>query len=404
MTCVRRQLDNPSWIWPACVLLACACLAAVPASGVSASRTESVKQLFAEGEQALAQHENSQAAAAFRRVIRLDPSNAGAFANLGVAEMREKRWREALADLERARALAPAVAGIRLNIGLVYYMQGKYEEAIPEFAPVVAANPAVAQPRYLLGLCYFYTGRYQLALHELEPLWPQESKNLGYLYVLSVAADESGEHALEATAAARLLQVGAGSPEMHLLVGKAHLVREENESALGELREAARADPSLPFVHFYLGIAYRRLNKFAAAKAQFIQDLAQHPNSAYTLDELGAVSSDLQQSVDAARYYREALSIDPGLASSYYGLAKLGLISKRYSLALQNLDRAGRIDPKSASVHYLRARVLQAMGRKHAAASEFATAAAMQRAVEDKLQREISGKTLPSPDAASQNP
>lgn len=399
----RWQLPNFYWTRLGCVLLACAYAVAAPAGGVSASRADNIQQLFSMGEQALAQHKNAQAAAAFRQVIRLDPLNAGAFANLGVAEMREKRWGESLADLERARELAPGVAGIRLNIGLVYYRQGKYKEAIPAFAPVVAANPTVAQPRYLLGLCYFYTGGYQQALRELEPLWSQESSNLGYLYVLSVAADESGEHTLEAKAAARLLQVGGGSPEMHLLVGKAHLVREENESALGELQKAARADPGLPYVHFYLGIAYRRLNKFAAAKAQFIQDLTQHPNSAYTLDELGAVCSDLQQPVGAARYYHAALRINPSLASSYYGLAKIELNSKRFSFALQNLSRAGRIDPKSASVHYLRARVLQAMGRKQAAASEFATAAAMQRAVEDKLQREISGKTLPSPDAASQN-
>lgn len=403
MTCARWPLANLSCTGLLCSLLACACLAAAQASAVSGSRADKLKQLFTEGDRALAQHKNAQAASAFRQVIRLDPSNAGAFANLGVAEMREKQWREALADLDRARTLAPAVAGIRLNIGLVYYLQGNYEEAIPAFAPVAAANPTVAQPRYLLGLCYFYTGRYHQALRELKPLWAQESNNLGYLYVLSVAADESGEHALETKYAAQLLHVGAGSPEMHLLVGKAHLVREENVSALGELQEAARADPGLPYVHFYLGIAYRRLNKLDAAKAQFINDLAQHPNSVYTLDELGSVCSDLQQRADAARYYREALRIHPGLASSYYGLAKIELNSKRYSLALQNLGRAGRIDPKSASVHYLRARVLDAMGRKRAAAAEFAAAAAMQQEVEDKLQREISGKSLPSPDAVNQN-
>lgn len=404
MTRAWRHFSNFTWTRLGCILLASAWLATTPVSGLSASQRDKIQQLFTAGEQALAEHKNSQAAAAFRQVIRLDRSNAGAFANLGVAEMRKEHWREALADLERARALAPGVSGIGLNIGLVYYLQGKYDEAIPAFVPVVAANPTVAQPRYLLGLCYFYARKYPQALRELEPLWAQESANLGYLYVLSVAADESGEHSLETKAAARLLQVGAGSPEMHLLLGKAHLVREENESALSELLEAAHGNPGVPYVHFYLGIADRRLNKFAAAKAQFLQDLAQHPDSGSTLDELGAVSSDLQQRIDAARYYREALRINPALASSYYGLAKIELKSKQLSLALQDLDHAGRIDPKSASVHYLRARIFQAMGRKRAAAAEFATAAAMQRAVEDRLQQEISGKTLPSPDAASQNP
>lgn len=385
------------------MLCACCWSSEGRASSPSAA-AEGVKELYVSGEQALARGKNAQAEIDFRRVIALDPANAGAYANLGVAEMREKRWNEALVSLKRAQALAPNVAGIQLNIGLVYYRQAKYAKAIPAFQAVVTAVPEAVQPRYLLGLCYFYNRKYNEALDRLTPLWPNESADLGYLYVLSVAADQTGHHSLEAKAATQLLHVGAGSPEMHLLIGKAQLVRGANESALGELKTAARADSSLPYVHFYLGIAYRRLDNFPAAKSEFARALAEHPDSAYTLDELGAVSSKLHQQAEAARYYRAALRIDSRLASSHYGLASAELELKQYSSALRQLNWAGKIDPQSASVHYLKGRVLLAMGRKRAAATEFSTAETMQRTVNDKLQREISGKTLPMPDPAGQNP
>ncbi|MGH9434467.1 MAG: tetratricopeptide repeat protein [Terriglobia bacterium] len=388
--------------------LALAALAAVlllaapriaPGAQSAPPRPQNLQQLFIDGQQALQRGDLAEARRAFRQVLKLDPQNPGAYANLGVVAMRGKQWEEALRNLRRARQLAPEVTGIRLNIGLVYYQQGRYRRAIPALESVVKDDPQPAQPRYLLGLCYFYTGRYDDALSQLKPLWPEESANMGYLYVVSVAADETGQRALEAQAAARLLQVGAGSPEMYLLTGKADLARKDNDDALRDLKAAARADPKLPFVHFYLGIAYRRRDDFIRAKSEFLKDLALDPGVAYTYDELGAVCAYLQQDDEAARDYREALRLNPSLASSYYGLAKIALKEKQYSSALGALAHAGRLDPKSASVHYLRGQVLLTLGRKRQAESEFSTAASMHRAVRDALEQEISGKTLPNPEA-----
>ncbi|MGH9405604.1 MAG: tetratricopeptide repeat protein [Terriglobia bacterium] len=174
------------------------------------------------------------------------------------------------------------------------------------------------------------------------------------------------------------------------------------DTTLQELQEAARADPRLPFVHFYLGIAYRRQNDFARAKTEFLRDLTVDPGAAYTYDELGAVCSFLEQNREAAQYYREALRRDPRLASSYYGLGKIDLRENDFAAALAALDRAAQLDPESASVHYLKARVLLALGRRGEAQSEFAAAARLQKAVRDELQREISGAKLPNPELGAQ--
>jgi hypothetical protein len=44
------------------------------------------------------------------------------------------------------------------------------------------------------------------------------------------------------------------------------------------LKRAAQLDPKLPFVHFYLGIAYRRCNQFAQGKVEFLEDLKIEPD------------------------------------------------------------------------------------------------------------------------------
>jgi tetratricopeptide (TPR) repeat protein len=369
----------------------------------SASPTpHALQATFEAGQKALIRGDLQQAEEKFHEVLKWDPLNVGAHANLGVIHMRRNQWGGALTEFKTAERLAPKVAGIRLNIGLVYFRESDYRAAIPPLESVVRDEPNSLQPRYLLGLCYFLAERYSQAVGALQPLWEKESSNLSYLYIVSIAADKTGKQALENQAAARMLEVGGNSPEVHLLIGKADLARQANESAMKELQAAAKANPRLPFVHFYLGIAYRRLNKFAPAKQEFRQDLTLDPNIAYTYDELGIVCSDLGQDQQAREYFREALRLNARLASSYYGLARIDFQEKRYEEAWSALAHAGKLDPHSASVHYLRGEILLGMGRRAESQSEFKMAARMQKTVRDQLLRDISGAQIPNPELRTQ--
>ena len=53
---------------------------------------------------------------------------------------------------------------------------------------------------------------------------------------------------------------------------------------------------------------------------------------------------------------------DPRQAASSYGLAKIHKQQGHYAAALEELRAAGAVDPNSASVYYLRAQTLLAMG------------------------------------------
>jgi len=364
-----------------------------------AAQAESVlRKVYEEGQQALGDNRLADAERAFRQVLAMDPENAGAYVNLGVVAMRRKQWAVALRNLEQGERLAPGVPGVRLNIGLTYYAEGKYEAATGAFESVIRDDPASAQAHYLLGMCYFFRGLYAGTVEQFEPLWNAQSDNLGYLYVLAVAADETGQHETEERAARRLFEVGANTPLLHLLMGKADLHRFKDDEALEELKQAAHLNPRLPFVHFYLGIAYRRHNQFAEAKTEFLEDLKIDPQVAYTYDELGAVCDYLREKTEAETYYKKAIQINPRLASSFYGLAKLLIGRRKYEGALRALENAEELDPQSASVHYLKAQALKGLGRNDDAQNELATVTRMQKTVRDDLERQVSGAVIPNPD------
>jgi tetratricopeptide (TPR) repeat protein len=295
--------------------------------------------------------------------------------------------------LSQAEKLAPHVSGIRLNVGLVHYKQGDYAAAIPEFESVLKEDATSVQARRLLGLCYLFEERYQDSAAMLEPLWPNSNGDLSYLYSLAVAAGQGGRPDLEERALAQLMAVGKDSPIVHLLLAKAYMAHGDYEHALTELQTAAKGDAKLPLLHYNLGLVYRHNGEMERARTEFQADAAVEPDVAFNYDQLGLLASLEGKDRDAEIYFKDAVKRDRRLGTSWFELAKIYRQEKRYAEALKALDEAGAIDSQSASVHYLRAQVLLAVGRRSESQLEMAKVQRLKKDTVDKLEREISGAT-----------
>src|SRR5712664_1200283 len=338
---------------------------------------------FAKGQTALQTGDLDAAEAAFRQVLAADPRAGSAYANLGVVAMRRKNWDHAIKLLRKAETLEPKMAGIRLNIGLAEYRRGNYAAAIAPLASVVRDQPDSQQARYLLGLCQVFTKKYAEAVTVLEPLWPQKSNEVLYLYLLDIAAQESGQKELDEKILNRMTTVGQEIAEFHLILGKAHLNREETEPAIAELERAAALNPNLPFVHFNLGMAYGRSGDYERAESEFRRDIALEPDLADNYEQLGALYSRMGRDDDAERAFREALKRDTKMASAYAGLAKLYQKQQKFEPALKMADTTLRMSPDYEGGHYLRGRILMQLGREKEGRMELAAA---QKALDSRLE------------------
>lgn len=363
---------------------------------------QSVRESYQAGELAMQKGDLPLAVKHFQHVLDLVPNDVGARVNLGVACMRQQKWKEALHYLTDAEKLAPQVPGIRLNIGLVHYRQADYTAAIPEFQAVLKQQPDSPQARRLLGLCYLFNERYAEATTTLQPLWPASSGDISYLYSLAVAAGNSSNQPLEQRAIEQLIQVGNDSPVVHLLIGKAYLGHEEYENALQELQKAAAGDSKLPMLHYNLGMVYRHKGDLQRARSEFLQDASLEPNVPFNFDQLGALLALDGKDREALAYFSKAVQLDPKLGTSWFGLAKIYKQEKRYPEALKALSQAGSIDPDSASVHYLRAQVLAALNRKSEAQAEFAIVQRLKKQTTDKFERQVLGTRYVDPELRKQ--
>jgi tetratricopeptide (TPR) repeat protein len=376
-----------------------ACAQAAPATKPGTQVMADPQKLFEAGEAALRAGKLDEAEHDFRQVLAINSGVAGAYANLGVIDMRRKQWPQALVMLHKAEKLAPNIAGIRLNVGLVYFRQNDFSHAIKPFESVVRDLPDSYQARHLLGLCYFFDDRWQDAIRALEPLWGQASDQLNYLYVLGRAAEKVKNTALEEKAYGRLAEIGQDTPEFHLIMGKAHINREEYDEAVRDLEAAAKADPKLPFVHFNLGLAYLHKQEFEQARAEFQKDIALEPDVAFAYEQLGGVEATLGNEAEAAKNYRQALKLNAQLVSAHMGLAKIEEHRQHYAAALAELDQIIRLDSGNASARYLRGQVLVRMGREKEGRQELAGATKMLNQQRAARQKELEGE-VPSPELA----
>ncbi len=193
------------------------------AVGVSQQPLSDPKALFEEAQRALRAHDYPKAEQGFRAVLRIDPRSAPAYANLGVVYMRESEYGRALEAFQNAKRLAPQVAGLDLNLGLAYYHQNDFAEAIPPFTRVLHSDPEQAQARYLLGMSYFLTDDFARTAATLAPLFDRQKSNLDYLYVLGIAYAKLQRPEDSARTFEQMVRAGGDSPQLHLLMGKAHL-------------------------------------------------------------------------------------------------------------------------------------------------------------------------------------
>lgn len=366
--------------------------------------TPTPRQLFTAGERALAANHLRRARRNFLAVLRLRPQLVGAEINLGVIAERQRRWRAARARLLLARRLAPQLAGIELDLGLLDYRDGDYARAARALRQYLARQPASSQARTLLGFCQFFQSHYRPALLTLLPLWPQQRKNLTYLYVVSIAAGKARRTHLAHRAMRRLERAGAGSPALKLILARGYINLQQDVKALPLLFAARRQAPRLPFLHFCLGVIYQRQHKFAAARGEFRQDLRIEPDLVYDYEHLGQVALTTGHAHQAVAWFRQAVRRNPRLAAVRFGLGEAWLRTRHYRRALAELAVAQKLAPSSASVRFIEGRALLRSGHRRRAQRDFAQATRLRRQAQDKLRQEISGRHLPALPAPALRP
>jgi tetratricopeptide (TPR) repeat protein len=104
----------------------------------------------------------------FKKAVKIKPSFAKAYNNLGIAYQRRGTHEKAITMYKKAILYAPDLPAAHGNLGNVYSISGRYKEAEEELKKAISLRKNDPYFHYNLGLVYYNLKDYQKAKNEFE--------------------------------------------------------------------------------------------------------------------------------------------------------------------------------------------------------------------------------------------
>ena len=214
-------------------------------AGYSLAKEESADGNGILGELRIARGDESAAIAAWQAALQLDPNHFYSLINLGKLYLTKQDTPRAAGYLDHAIQIDPASARARHLRGLAYQASGdntraalEYRKALPD-----AQYTRSVQTFYLnFGTVLIQIGLYEEASQMLEEYVRGAPNDFDGHYQLGMALEIQAERTLD---------------------------DQKTRRAVEELKLALGLNPSHAMAHYYLSKAYRRLEEFDLAEAEF---------------------------------------------------------------------------------------------------------------------------------------
>lgn len=333
----------------------------------------------------------------FEAIVRLEPTNIDAQANLGALLYFQQNFSSATEHLRAAVQLQPELYKQRALLGLSEMQLGQRDAAADDLH---AALEHLDEPKFRkqvgLSLVELQTAKQNLSAatataQYLRSKAPEDAEILYACY--RTATDLAGDSLLSLSLAA------PESAQMHQAIAHELLRVRDITGAIASLRRAVAADPKLAGLHFELAEALHVSPNTAdreQATAEYRLAVQLNPQDAQAKTRLADLLSDNSAWKDAGALYESALKLDPANADAAIGLARVASETGDDAKAVPLLQQAIAEDPSNMLAHFRLSSVYRKLHRTEDARREIATYQKL-RDVKDKLRQTYSTMKLQTP-------
>jgi tetratricopeptide (TPR) repeat protein len=358
---------------------------------------------FAQGDpraEALAleqQGRNAEAEQAWKSIAEANPQNPEPYAHLGLLEARQENYAAAIESYHKALKLAPAMQGLEMNLGLAYFKAEQFPDAIKVFSAETrrqpADSPAARRLTILLGMAHYGMGDYFVAIPYLQRAAKDDPQSLAMRLTLAHSCLWSKQYDCVMEVYKEILALNAESAEADMLAGEALDEKGDDAGAIEQFRNAVKANPKEPNVHFGLGYLLWTQHHFDEAAKEFQAELDNDATDQRSRAYLGDSLVELNQ-YQQAQPELETAAKDASTTTMAMVHRDLGVVyaeAGRKEDAANELLQAIALDPKDVSPHWRLGKLYRSMGKKAEAEAEFAVASAMTKENDKPLAQEIGG-------------
>jgi tetratricopeptide (TPR) repeat protein len=322
-------------------------------------QTDFVEAHFALGVILARQGEKSYGAAIdhFLEVIRLDPKHVDARVNLSNLLEQDGEFEAAAAAMKEAVALADGQANLYVMLGRRQGQAEKYREAIESFHRALKLDPQVPGAHYGLAMTLRSQGDLSAAQSEFElalKLNPDDALahyQLGRFLIQQKRPVEASHHLQEA------VRLKPELADAYAKLGVLYRSLNKNDEAEKALRTAVRLNPKLGKAQY--GLAQLLQAKGETEEAQKLFEQVREAkasssalNQASTLNLRGVTLMKAGRLDEALGNFRNALKLDPSLASASYNQGLVLAQQGKTTEAIECFRTAIRLRPGFALAHY----------------------------------------------------
>ncbi|HEX8820074.1 MAG TPA: tetratricopeptide repeat protein [Archangium sp.] len=200
--------------------------------------------------------------------------DASSAATSGDKKRAEAKYRKALESFNKALAAEPTSVPAAAGYGAVGLALNEHERVAEKLAPVYAANPDSLELAYPLGISLFKLRRYEEAVPVMQQVTVVNKPEhllvhyyLGNYYALMAMDGEGAVAELQAYLAQRPDKLAANDYQIHELLGRGHLLRQDTAAARLSFERAQVGRPESVSIQMGLSAVLEMEGKLAEAMA-----------------------------------------------------------------------------------------------------------------------------------------
>jgi tetratricopeptide (TPR) repeat protein len=267
----------------------------------------------------------------FKKSIELDPNLIVGHFSLGSMYLRKGDYKQAEIEFQKSIELDDKFYSAYFNLGEVYRNQKQYDLAMLAYKKAVAINPKWGYPYYGIGMIYFTQNNLVEAEAQI---------NLAIKFNPEIA-----------DAHFKLGQIYAKN-DMDI-----ELISKEYRDGQKAITADTKKDEKEAF--YDLGKIFAEKGKSGLAIQSYKNAIGIDPNMASAQFELGSEYYKMGLKERAVEHYNMAIQADPSIRKSFLEEAKKQYESGNMEAATASLDKTLSIDPQNAEAHYYYAEIQQ---------------------------------------------
>ena len=312
-----------------------------------------------QGQAALQANDQATAAEHFRAVLKLDPANPEAHANLGVIAFFHGNCTVAESEFQSTLRVAPNLINAQALLSICERRLGQPAAQSDMEAAYARLEDLKLKTQVGIELADVYyqhgeLGKTASLLHEMLLLNPD---NVDLLFFAQRVYSELADNTLN-----KLAVLAPGSARMEQLIAERLINAGDLKSAAAHYRKAIELNPKLPGMHYELAETMMEASpNDATTQAQSKSELQAAINSDgdnSRIESLMGKIALLQDNKDEAlAHYKRANELNAGDVQSQIGLAALLEAQDNHEQAAIYLRKAVAADPFNAQAHYKLAQI-----------------------------------------------